>query len=130
MMFMKNKFNINNHTALNFQTCNSVKVMLSSDRMIHNESRDSNGGNVRLFSAATRTSQCKLRANARLSALLYMRLQSIQPHSRLQWRFHNKSLWRLMFNFTHTNNARYVFFHNDASTVHRSQFPSDNAVLK
>ena len=43
-----------------------------SDRMIQNESRDSNGGNVR---AATCTSQCKLcslrAAHSRLSALLY-----------------------------------------------------------
>ena len=41
------------------------------DRMIQNESRNSNGGNVRLFTAATYTSQCKLRsfrANVRLSA--------------------------------------------------------------
>ena len=29
------------------------------DRMIQNESRNSNGGNVRLFTAATCTSQCK-----------------------------------------------------------------------
>ena len=44
------------------------------DRMIQNESRNSNGGNVRLFTAATLTSECKLgslRAHARLSALLY-----------------------------------------------------------
>ena len=42
--------------------------------MIQNESRDANGSNVRLFKAATCTSQCKLRslrAHARLSALLY-----------------------------------------------------------
>ena len=32
------------------------------DRMIQNESRDPNGGNVCLFSAATCTSQCKLRS--------------------------------------------------------------------
>ena len=30
------------------------------DRMIQNESRDQNGGHVCLFSAAPRTSQCKL----------------------------------------------------------------------
>ena len=44
------------------------------DRMIQNESRYSNGGNVRLFTAATCTSQCKLRSlrtHARLSSLLY-----------------------------------------------------------
>ena len=32
------------------------------DRMIQNESRDPNGGNVCLFSAATCTSQCKFRS--------------------------------------------------------------------
>ena len=44
------------------------------DRMIQNEFRDSNGGNMRTFSAVTCTSQCKLRslrANASLSALIY-----------------------------------------------------------
>ena len=50
------------------------------DRMVQNESRDSNGGNVRLFSVAMCTSQCKLcllRANARLSALLYTVRESL-----------------------------------------------------
>ena len=44
------------------------------DRIIQNESRDSNIGNMYLFSAVTCTSHCKLRslcANARLSTLLY-----------------------------------------------------------
>ena len=44
------------------------------DRMIQNEYRDSNGGNVPLFTAATCTSQCKvcsLRTHARLPGLLY-----------------------------------------------------------
>ena len=44
------------------------------DRMIQNESRDPNGSNVCLFSAAMCTSQCKLRslhADASLFALIY-----------------------------------------------------------
>ena len=50
------------------------------DRMIQDESGDPNGGNVRLFSAATCTSQCKLgslHTNARLSALIYRFRESL-----------------------------------------------------
>ena len=52
--------------------------------MIQNESRDLNGGNVRLFSAATCTSQCNLRslcANAHQSILIYtFRVSSLTPN--------------------------------------------------
>ena len=50
------------------------------DRMMQNESRVPNGGNVCLFSAATCTAQCRLRslrANARLSALFYTFRESL-----------------------------------------------------
>ena len=51
---------------------NPSLVMNRCDRMTQNESRDSNGGNVRMFTAATSTSQCMLRllrAHARLSGV-------------------------------------------------------------
>ena len=49
------------------------------DRMIQNESRDSNGGNVCLFSVAT-----SLRANAHVSSLFYTFRESLDSVS-LDW---------------------------------------------
>ena len=56
--------------------------------MIQNEYTDSNGSNVGLFSAATCTSQCKLRSlltNAGLSALLYTLLASLSISMAVSW---------------------------------------------
>ena len=68
--------------TMDFHDCNDIvqaryrplsRRLDRCDRMIQNESRGPNGGNMCLFSAATCTSQCKfrsLRTNAHLSALL------------------------------------------------------------
>ena len=69
------------------------------DRVIHNESGDPNGGNMCSFSGATPTSRVRHNADyvpyAKIRFYLYTgsTSESRQPHSQLQWRFCDKSLY-------------------------------------